>query len=289
MRWVRMKHRRDKERRLMFGWNILLVPLLLLVVVGLLIVWVGPARPSTDNAPGNPETPAGNPATPAGTAQSPDTAQSQSSANGYQYQVLEERYVTHQQDGSLQVQQRRRESWTAPDGWTWARQTGFDPARFILPPSVDWQAIRASKPTAADVARALDKSVVGATASERPNAEFNFVNDFLGTATLPDSCLPLDYRRAIVTALARNPGVTVKSHVTDPLGRADSTQITLTSPHSTISIFLDADLQYLAYTGQGDDGERAYRVVSDRRHVDRIPDDLLAQLGGDRVAKVIPE
>ncbi|MDN5570158.1 MAG: hypothetical protein L0G22_02685 [Propionibacteriaceae bacterium] len=242
---------------------------LLVLLVGLVARFSGPELDGSDGTPGT------------------AVAARQPSVSGYQYRVSSERYLVRGEDGSLEVQERRRESWTAPDGWAWARQTGIDPGRFIFPPSVDWQAVRESDPTQAGVARALEEALGSLSGQDRPKAEMNFVHDMLATQSLPESCLPLEYRRAITMALARHPGVVVRENARDPIGRLDATEVRLTTPEFTISIFLDSDLEYLSYAGSANSGERGLRVVTDRRHVDRIPDELLVQLGGDRVEKVI--
>lgn len=264
-----------------------------LLLLGILIIWTMFA--AYRYLPGSGEVNRTPDATPTRQAIQP-----QPSRQGYEYRLMEERYETMQPDGHLDVQYRRRESWAAPDGWAWARQTGIDPAQLLLAPSVDWKTVQDVNPTAEDVNRALHK--IGgsstSTSAERSQIAFNFVSDLLGTETLPASSLPIDYRRALVAALALNPGVTIKKlnpgvtikkGVTDPIGRPCATQLTLTSEHFTISLFLDEDLRFLAYTGEGDNRERAFKTIRNQHHVGRIPDELLAQLGAKRVERVIAQ
>lgn len=101
----------------------------LLAVIILLAAWRGGVlRPSS--AAGQPRQTRSGLASPAA-ASTP----SQPDPDGYQFLLTQERYVVKQADGSVEVQQRRRESWCATDGWAWARQTGSDPGRFIFDPS----------------------------------------------------------------------------------------------------------------------------------------------------------
>lgn len=271
-----------EARRPHTGWILAAVLLMLLVLFVLLGVSRG-SLPGLTTLPGqNPSGSSGsqNPSPPVDVAPQPDPG-------GYEYRVTEERYVVLQSAGELQVQQRRRESWRASDGWTWARQTGDDPAQFIFTPDVGWQQIRRAQPQAADQQRVMRKALQGVSRSELANAQFNFVNDALGSETLPASSLPTNYRKALVAALARNDGVTVTRHVPDPVGR-DSIRISLTAPESTVHIYLDRDYQYLAYTGIAKgSGESASKIVSERRRVTKVPNELLSVLGSERVEKAM--
>ena len=201
--------------------------------------------------------------------------------------LAEEHYLVQQDDGHLEVQERRRESWRAPDGWTWARQTGTDPGQFIFGPSVEWKSVEAASPNAADQARVLSRAVRGTKVSGTAGAEFAFVQDLLGSETVPASAMPKAYRTALVDALARGRGVDVTTHAVDPRGRA-SIRVTLAGPTaSTQSLYLDRDFEYLAYTSAAPTtGEQGSRIVTTRRHVAAIPNDLLLELGSARVEKV---
>lgn len=217
----------------------------------------------------------------AGTLAQPDRS-------GYEYRVSTEHYVVRQQDGQLKVQDRRRESWRAADGWTWARQTGSDPGRFIFSPSTESKAIKAARPTTAAQQQVLQRAVGTAkTASEVTRAGFDFAQALLSLENMPDSALPKPYRVALINALASNEGVTSTRHADDPRGR-DSTRISYPAGASSLSLFLDADDRFLAYTetAQNTD-ESGSRVITNRRRTDAIPQDLLAQLGSERVEKVL--
>lgn len=257
---------------------------LLLLSVGLVLVgaWRG-------GLPGGSSTPTHAPTTPASVH--PDVeAPAQPAADGYEHLVTEERYVLVQDDGKTEIQQRRRESWRATDGWTWARQTGSDPGSFIFEPDTDWKVVRRAKPDAAALKQVMRATVTGAPSAKVVNAEFNFVSGLLGVESLPAGSLPTNYREALIAPLAMNDEIAVTRHVQDPLGR-DSTRITLTDsddPNLTQSLFLDRGYRYLAYTAAvKGSAERGSRVITKRDHVDKIPADLLVALGSERVAKAI--
>lgn len=254
----------------------------LLALIILLAAWRGGLlRPSSSAV--QPRQTRSGPASPS-TASTP----SQPDLDGYEFLLTEERYVIEQDDGSVEVQQRRRESWRATDGWAWARQTGSDPGRFIFDPSTDWQRIRAVPPKAAKVDRALRTLLAKVPTSKFVSAEFNYAVSVLGTETLATGAFPREYRQALIDALAMNVGVNVTEHALDPKGR-DSTRISLRDakkPDIAQYLYLDGNYQYLANTtvvmGSVESGSR---VVIERHHVDQIPADLLMLEGKSRVAK----
>ncbi len=262
-----------------------LLPLLLLAIAVLVgSLWF--ARPETLPPPSQ------EPSASVGSSSPPvEVAPAQPDLNGYEYMVSEERYVIRQDSGELEVQQRRRESWRAADGWAWARQTGSDPGKFVLKPYTEWELITRGRADATALEKVLRKIVGGVAASKIDNAEFNFVADMFAVATLPAGSLPKAYRKAIVGALARNHSVTVTRHVRDPLGR-NSTRLSFTDADYrsdlTQSIYLDGEYQYLAYAAAvRDSDESGSRIVTERRRVDRIPEDLLAITGSERVEKAM--
>lgn len=216
---------------------------------------------------------------------------SQPSLDGYEYLVTTERYVIRGQNGGTEIQERRRESWRTGDGWAWARQTGNDPGRFIFKPNTDWTRLRAARAEGPELKEVMRQAMTGVPPSKVDDAEFNFVVDLLGVETLPTGSLPKDYRRALVAVLASNDGVTVTPHVADPLGR-DSIQVRLVGnedrPGVMQSLFLDQEYRYLAYAAK-DEGssEQGSRIVTERRQVSRIPQDLLTRLGNERVEKAL--
>lgn len=256
--------------------------MLLTIVAVLISAWRG-------GLPGGSSSP--KPATTTSVPAGPEVeAPSQPAGDGYEYLVTEERYVLLQEDGKTEIQQRRRESWRANDGWAWARQTGSDPGRFIFEPDTDWQVVRRAKPDAAALEQVMRDTVSGVPSSKVVNAEFNFVSGLLGVETLPAGSLPKDYREALVAALAMNGGIAVTRHVSDPLGR-DSTRVSFTDAEDrnlTQSLFLDRGYQYLAYTAEArGSAEQGSRIVTERRHVGKIPEDLLVALGSERVTKAM--
>lgn len=217
----------------------------------------------------------------------------QPSADGYEYLVTEERYAVIQDPdkGQLEIQERRRESWRAPDGWAWARQTGFDPGRFIFDPSLDWEPIRQVRPNAAEVEEAMNALLADVPKTKIVNAQFNFVSDLLGVGTLPAGSLPVEYRAALVDVLSGQPGVTITAQVRDPKGRS-STRLSFTRVESGArviqSLYLDRKYEYLASTTVVEGSEESgSRVVIERRHADEIPPELLAEVGDKRVERTI--
>lgn len=218
---------------------------------------------------------------------------------GYLYQVSHERYVVPASDGSpLEVQTRLRESWSATDGWTWARQTGTDPAHFIFAPGTDWQAIRKAAPNPAAIDKALRSQIrasqktaglTPATPAELDDLLFNFVYDELASGYRPNGALPENYRQALMNMLASLPGATPATKVLDPEGRT-ATRITYRNeqarPGMTQSIYFDRDYQFIGYTNTvRDTAERGERIITDRRIVATIPDEVLAVLGDQREEK----
>lgn len=210
---------------------------------------------------------------------------SQPALTGYQYRVTEEHYVVQAQDGRTGVGDRRRESWRAPDGWTWARQTGTDPGQFIFPPSVDWKPVQSGRPDPADQERILSRTVGQASSSDKVEMEFSYVQDLLGSETLPATSMPEDYRTAVIDALDLHDSIAVTRHAVDPRER-DSIRVTLAGSAFTQSIYLDRNHEYLANKAtDAHTGEKTSRVVISRRHVASIPQDLLVELGSARVEK----
>ena len=114
------------------------------VIIGLVLlavaVLLGLSRcagqqPATTTPPATSTTPSGT-----GASVQPDQ-------DGYRYLVSRERYVVQHPDSAQpEIQTRLRESWSATDEWTWARQTGSDPAHFIFAPDADAATIRQSRP-----------------------------------------------------------------------------------------------------------------------------------------------
>lgn len=270
----------EKTRRSQWVRDLAITLLLLSVGVVLVAAWGG-------GLPGGSSTPTPAPTTSASVR--PEVEEpAQPAAEGYEHLVTEEHYVLIQDDGKTEIQQRRRESWRATDGWTWARQTGSDPGSFIFEPDTDWKVVRRAKPDAAALEQVMRDTATGAPSSKVVNAEFNFVSGLLGVESLPAGSLPTNYREALIAALAMNDEIAVTQHVLDPLGR-DSTRITLTDsddPNLTQSLFLDRGYQYLASTAAAKGtAERGSRVITRRDHIDKIPADLLVALGSERVTK----
>jgi len=218
---------------------------------------------------------------------------------GYTYQVSRERYVVPAPDGSpLEVQTRVRESWTATDGWTWARQTGTDPARFIFAPGIRWETIRQAAPDPAAIGKALRSQIrasqnaaglTPSTPAELDDLLFNLVYDELAAGYRPDGALPEDYRRGLMNVLAALPGATVAANVLDTEGRT-ATCITYRNeqarPGMTQSIYFDSEYQFIGYTYTVDHTEeRGERIITERRIVATIPDEVLAVLGDKREEK----
>lgn len=268
-------------RRSYFDWYIVIMLLLLTLTVLLVLGGGKVLTKRSSSAGGSPDPASASRSAPAA------TVPSQPGPDGYEYRVTEERYVVQQQTGQFEVQNRRRESWRTSDGWAWARQTGSDPGRFIFSPNVDWKPIRAAQPDVRDLTQVMRKTLAAVPASELVSAEFNFVNDLLGSETLPLASLPAEYRRAIIATLANNDGVEVRRHVLDPKGR-NSTQVRLNNPKFSISLYFDRDDRYLAYIASAvGSEERASRIVTERRQVSQIPQDLLQSVGSERVEKAI--
>ena len=218
---------------------------------------------------------------------------------GYTYQVSRERYVVPAPDGSpLEVQTRVRESWTATDGWTWARQTGTDPAHFIFAPDIRWQTIRQGAPDPAAIDKALRSQIrasqnaaglTPSTPAELDDLLFNLVYDELAAGHWPLGALPEGHRRGLMNVLAGLPGATVAANVLDTEGRT-ATCITYRNeqarPGMTQSIYFDSGSQFIGYTYTVDHTEeRGERIITDRRIVATIPDEVLAVLGLKREAK----
>lgn len=266
------------------------------VAFAVLAVWGGGVRvPNSESAPTRSETssaPEGTNPAQEGTGSEPGgPAPPQPAPNGYVYTLTVERYVVPAQNGEMEVQQQRRESWRADDGWAWARQTGDDPGRFIFKPDTEWKLIRNAQPQAAEMKQIMQEKMGGVPPSEVDQAEFNFVVDLLGVETLPVGSLPKDYRRALVDALSRNGDVTVTHHASDPRGRK-STRITLRDADRpdvvTRSLYLDQQNRYLAnQTEVSGSDEQGSRIVIARRQAEQIPKDLLNVLGSDRVEKAM--
>ena len=109
----------------------------------------------------------------------------QPSRSGFEYLVTEESYVVIQEDGRKEVQQRRRESWRADDGWAWARQTGDEPGRFIFQPYPEWELVTAAPPDALEQQQVLQRAVAGAPVAHAFGAQSNFVVDLRSVETSP--------------------------------------------------------------------------------------------------------
>lgn len=219
--------------------------------------------------------------------------------HGYIHQVSRERYVVPAPDGSaLEVQTRLRESWTAADGWTWARQTGTDPAHFIFAPSTDWQTIRQTTPDPAAIDKALRSKIRASenaaglspsTPAEMNELLFDFVYDELASGYRPEGALPEDYRHGLMNVLAGLPGADVAANVPDTEGRT-ATCITYRNKHArpgmTQLIYFDRDYQFIGYTYTVENTEeRGERTITERRSVATIPDEVLSVLGDQREEK----
>lgn len=223
--------------------------------------------------------------------------------HGYLYQVSRERYVVPASTRSpVEVQTRLRESWTATDGWTWARQTGTDPAHFIFAPESDWLTTQQAGPDPGAIDKAFRSRIregergaglTHATTAELDANLFDSVYNEMWAGYRPEGALPEDYRRALWDVLAGLPGATVATGVLDSEGRT-ATRITYLNeqaqPGWTQSIYFDSDYLFLGYTytideSQGRGEGSGEHVVINRRIVATIPDDVLSVLGDQREEK----
>lgn len=251
---------------------------LLLVLMVSILAWLSRGHESNGDTSPDVSSPQGD--------HSPD----QPAAGGsYEYLKTHERYAVRQ-DGKLVIQERRRESWRTSDGWSWARQTGFDPGSFIFPPVPDWSPVRAAPASVSAQATVIHDVVSPVADTEFENAAFNYVSSLLGAETIPSGALPLEHRRSLVEALALNAGVTVDHGVADPAGRP-SLRVSFTDltpvADSTQSFFLDDQYIFLAATFVGFDDEGGFRIVEDRRAADAIPAELLTLLGSERTPRFL--
>jgi len=141
-------------------------------------------------------------------------------------------------------------------------------------------------PTLAAQRQVLRGSVGTAkTPSEVARAEFAFVEDLLSAESIPESALRENYRAALVGALTNNGEVTSTKHVGDPAGR-DATRVAWRSGSLSLAVYLDSNYNFLASTQTAaNTGESGSRVITERRQTSAIPQDLLIQLGTDRVEK----
>jgi hypothetical protein len=266
------------------------------VIIGLVLlavaVLLGLSRcagqqPATTTPPATSTTPSGT-----GASVQPDQ-------DGYRYLVSRERYVVQHPDSAQpEIQTRLRESWSATDEWTWARQTGSDPAHFIFAPDADAATIRQSPPDPVALDMALRSRVragerargeAPATEAELDNILFDFIYQVLALDYRPPSALPEDYRAALVDLLAGLDGATRTADVADPEGRT-ATRVTYLNrsarPGWTQHLYLDGRHQFLAYSYAIDGTEdRGAHIVTERNVVSTIPDDVLAVLGSEREAK----
>lgn len=224
---------------------------------------------------------------------------SQPDQDGYRYVTSRERYVVQHSDSArLEVQTRLRESWTTTDGWTWARQTGTDPAHFIFAPDTTAETIRQSPPDPAALDTTLRSRIRASeqaqglspdSAAELDSIVFDFIYQALAMDYRPSSALPEDYRKALADLLAELDGATRTTEVADPEGRT-ATRITYLNqqaqPGWTQHLYLDSHHQFLAYTytidGTQHTGEH---VITERRIVTTMPDDVLTVLGDAREPK----
>lgn len=215
----------------------------------------------------------------------------QPDAGGYEYVVSDEHYVVPLQEGGSQVQERRRESWRAPDGWAWARQTGYDPARFIFAPHTEFEAIRLACPNVDLIDDALRQYVVSAGPSDIEGAMFGVVVSMFTIHSLPRGYLSLECRRALVETLDQFRSISVSENVRDPLGR-ESVRVTFTHDGNgsalTGSAYLDANYQLLAHVvTRGDSDDVDSYIITERGQAARIPDDLLRAVGDGRVETAV--
>lgn len=227
---------------------------------------------------------------------------SQPDLHGYSYLISRERYVVRPSDNDpLEVQTRLRESWSATtDGWTWARQTGDEPAHFIFAPDTHWQAIRQGPSESTAIARTLRSQIRAsdqaagvspATPAELDDRLFDFIYSEMAIAYLPAGAIPGDYRRALVDVLSGLDGSTRTAAVRDPEGRA-SIRISYVNqqarPGMSRSLFFDTGNQFLAYTYTVDGGtQTGVHTITERRIIAKVPDEVLAILGSHRVEQAI--
>lgn len=178
-----------------------------------------------------------------------------------------------------------RTTWTASDGWSWARQTGDDPASYIFPPAprnYDLNAV----PADPDVMEAyLRARVMGSSSVEE--ALFEAVRGTLGFTPTPATT-----RAAAIRMLAGVPGITVTENATDPEGRP-ATKVAFVDeqhrPGMVNAIYLNPRTTQVVAELKTQHGQPRYtRIYTQRRIVYRLPSDIVKTLGTERIEKSIP-
>jgi len=178
-----------------------------------------------------------------------------------------------------------RSTWTAADGWSWARQTGDDPAFYIFRPAprnYDLNAIPAD-PAVMEVY--LRARVMGSSSVEE--ALFEAVKE-----TLVFTPTPAATRAASIRMLASVPGVTVTENTTDPKGRP-ATKVAFNDEQHRAgivnAIYVDPATTQVIAELQTQNGEPYYTCIyTERRIVPSLPDYIIETLGANRMEKSIP-
>ena len=254
-------------------WALLAAAAAVLVVVGLVAQVTAPL-----GRPGSPQSASALNRLAAAVPQAPTIT-----AGAYELTVYEESGISGPDKGPFHYAT-ERSTWTAPDGWSWADQTGYGAAHFIFrpaPKNYDLNTVPADPAVMEAYLRAL---VGGSTSAEE--ALFEAVR-----ATLAFTPTPVDTRVAAIRMLARVTGVTVVEATTDPLGRP-ATRVDFVDdrhrPGLVNSIFLDPDTTQLLAQLKTENGRPIYTCLfTERRLVGQLPDDIRAVLGSERIEKIV--
>jgi len=206
-------------------------------------------------------------------------------ADKFELTVTRDSGVSIDESGAQLPYASTRSTWIASDGWSWAHQTGNDPAYYIFAPAERPYDLQAVPPDPAAMEAYLRARVQGSTSVDE--AMYEAVQDqLMFTLTSPAT------RAAAIRMLGRIEGTSVTEGAADPSGRP-STKVAFVDeqkrPGEVKSMFFNPeDSQLLATTDERDGSPVWTSVYVERRVVDAIPEEILKVLGSKRTEKIVP-
>ncbi|MCA0251506.1 MAG: hypothetical protein LCH76_04280 [Actinobacteria bacterium] len=173
-----------------------------------------------------------------------------------------------------------RRTWLAPDGWSWAQETGDGDHYHLLPALCYPWSLNGAAPDPAAMVDYLRTRVTGSSSTDE--AVFDAI-----TTHLRESAVSADLRAAAIHALALIEHVTVTENAVDPAGRP-ATKVDfidpVNRPNAARSFYFDpANSQILADEYLLDGAADSWTIVTERRIVDAIPAEVTSKLGTERV------
>jgi hypothetical protein len=203
----------------------------------------------------------------------------------FEMSVVKETHINSDGKGGHYTLKQTSRQWLAADNWLWEHRTGDDDNEYLLEHLLDPCYDLSGAPTDP---KELESYLRPRVTCNGPVELGLFDAAF---HLLHDARAPQQSRAAALRMLGGVKDLSVVENTTDPIGRPATkvSVLDLRDPpnRKTYAMYLDpATAQMLAYVESGDGTRSA--VWTERRIVDRLPEDIVKVLGTKRVEKSVP-